>query len=153
MKYRVGMAMVLLGALSGVSACVDSEVVSPEFEEGLFSLLGGLEVGEALSFEGAQAEEFILAGGADGAEDVVESGRGGGQVNQLDAVVVRPVEEPFELSLQLVGLDGTQAIGEHAVVIGRVRQCRDGGIGALPRRAPASSAAHVHSARPWRAHR
>ena len=68
MKYRLGMAMVLLGALSGVSACVDSEVVSPEFDEGLFSLLGGLEVGEALSFEGAQAEEFILAGGADGAE-------------------------------------------------------------------------------------
>ncbi len=68
MKYRVGMAMVLLGALSGVSACVDSEVVSPEFEEGLFSVLGGLEVGEALSFEGAQAEEFILAGGADGAQ-------------------------------------------------------------------------------------
>lgn len=65
MKYRFG-SLMLAAALAG--GCIDNDPVSPDFEKGLFSLLGGLEVGETLTFTGDQAEQFILDGGADGAQ-------------------------------------------------------------------------------------
>lgn len=60
--WRVAPLAVLLG-----TACVDSEPLTPAFEQRLFSLLGGLEVGEALTLDGSEAQAILLPGGDGGA--------------------------------------------------------------------------------------
>lgn len=57
----LGVAAVLLGG------CIDAEPVTPDFEQRLFGVLGGLEVGEALTLFGEDAESIVLEGGEGGA--------------------------------------------------------------------------------------
>lgn len=58
----------LLAAL--LAGCVDAEPLTPAFEQRIFSVLGGLEVGEALTLVGIEAQSIVLAGGDDGARYV-----------------------------------------------------------------------------------
>lgn len=53
-----------------LSACVDARPLSPDFEQRLFSVLGGLAVGEALTLSGESAESIVLQGGEAGARYV-----------------------------------------------------------------------------------
>ena len=55
---------------AALAACVDAEPLSPEIEQSLFSVLGGLRVGEALTVRGETAFSIVLPGGADGARYV-----------------------------------------------------------------------------------
>lgn len=67
MKLRYS-APLLLALLAG---CSDSNgPTSPAAEASVFNLLGGLEVGQALTLTGENAQTFYLRGGADGAEYV-----------------------------------------------------------------------------------
>jgi hypothetical protein len=50
--------------------CIDAQPLSPDFEQRVFSILGGLEVGEALTLFGESAESIVLQGGAAGARYV-----------------------------------------------------------------------------------
>jgi hypothetical protein len=64
-QSRTLWALALVGA-----GCVDAQPTSPNFEQRVFSLLGGLEVGEALTLLGENAESIVLQGGRNGAQYV-----------------------------------------------------------------------------------
>lgn len=66
MKMRFS-APLLLALLAG---CSDDEPTSPALEALVLSVLGGLEVGEAVTLSGEDARTLYLNGGADGAEYV-----------------------------------------------------------------------------------
>lgn len=51
-----------------LGGCVDAEPLTPAFEQRIFSVLGGLDVGEALTLDGSDAQSIILPGGAGGAQ-------------------------------------------------------------------------------------
>lgn len=59
--------LILLPLALLLSGCLADDVTTPEFEPRVLSLLGGLEVGDVMQFEGAEAEQVFLAGGGAGA--------------------------------------------------------------------------------------
>ena len=54
-----------------LAGCADDDPTSPAFESRILSLLGGLEVGEAITLDGSDVETVFLPGGTTGAEYVV----------------------------------------------------------------------------------
>ena len=53
-----------------LTGCVDAQPTTPDFEQRVFSVLGGLSVGEALTLHGQAAESIVLQGGEGGARYV-----------------------------------------------------------------------------------
>jgi hypothetical protein len=53
-----------------LTGCVDAQPTTPDFEQRVFSVLGGLSVGEALTLHGEAAESIVLQGGEAGARYV-----------------------------------------------------------------------------------
>src|SRR5690606_36009111 len=62
--YATLLASVLL------TGCIDAEPMTPNFEQRVFSILGGLQVGEALTLFGESAQSIVLQGGEEGAQYV-----------------------------------------------------------------------------------
>jgi hypothetical protein len=65
---RVSIATPVLAVLA--AGCVEAEPLTPAFEQRVFSVLGGLEVGEALTLSGIDAQSIVLPGGEEGARYV-----------------------------------------------------------------------------------
>jgi hypothetical protein len=119
-RASAGAALSSLALLA--AACIGENPIDVDARVGVFALLGGLDVGEALTLQGRQAERIALPGGASGADFVIVPFLG----SDVDATVT-------------VGIDGAvllDAVGPPA----SARVPRDG-VGLLGRRAFAAEAA------------
>ncbi|MDX1567895.1 MAG: hypothetical protein R3223_08850, partial [Longimicrobiales bacterium] len=71
-KWKAACNLGLLAALTlAVTGCLDDTPMDPGSNLAAFSLLGGLETGQALSLQGEEAERIVLPGGATGSEFVL----------------------------------------------------------------------------------
>lgn len=68
-RTAAGMALAVLVILS--TGCLDETPLDPASRIGAFTLLGGLDPGQAMALQGEDAEQVFLPGGSEGAEFVL----------------------------------------------------------------------------------